>query len=369
MTVKMAGAETPRAEEHSPPTLPLTLNDWATRELAPPDFISGSWLSTTSRVLVFAPTGEGKTLKALALGIRIANGSPFLHWPGIRRTRVLYIDGEMSSRLLKARLAAETKRVGAQPDTFFALSWEDIEDFQPLNTKAGQLQIENIIRIYGIEFIIFDNIMVLISGDQKDEEGWRQILPWIKSLTKRCIGQMWLHHTGHDETRSYGTKTREWQMDTVMQMEHFERDDTDVSFTLKFPKARERAPGNRADFEDVRVALVDDEWVYQRASGGSKAKVAPMAEKFFEALQTATTEKEITRDLLGNPVQGPPATMYGKPAATIEQWQLECVSRSLIQPPVDGKFANTARALFSRNKLTLISANWITCNETHAWIQ
>jgi hypothetical protein len=27
---------------------------------------------------------------------------------------------------------------------------------------------------------------------------------------------MWLHHTGHNETQSYGTKTREWQMDTVL---------------------------------------------------------------------------------------------------------------------------------------------------------
>ena len=31
----------------------------------------------------------------------------------------------------------------------------------------------------------------------------------------RSIGQMWFHHTGHDESKSYGSKAREWQMDTV----------------------------------------------------------------------------------------------------------------------------------------------------------
>ena len=38
-----------------------------------------------------------------------------------------------------------------------------------------------------------------------DEEAWAQALPWVKSLTKRGIGQLWVHHTGHDESKGYGT--------------------------------------------------------------------------------------------------------------------------------------------------------------------
>ncbi len=93
---------------------------------------------------------------------------------------------------------------------------------------------------------------------------WRETLPWIRSLTKRGIGQMWVHHTGHDATRSYGTKTREWQMDTVIHMEKVERLDTDVSFKITFRKARERTPETRSDFEDVNIALVKDAWVHER---------------------------------------------------------------------------------------------------------
>jgi hypothetical protein len=50
----------------------------------------------------------------------------------------------------------------------------------------------------------------------KDEEPWQDTLRWARSLTNRAIGQLWVHHTGHDDSRSYGTKTREWQLDTVI---------------------------------------------------------------------------------------------------------------------------------------------------------
>lgn len=125
--------------------------------------------------------------------------------------------------------------------------------------------------------MIFDNIMSLVAGDQKDEEGWRQTLPWTLSLTKRSIGQIWIHHTGHDTSRSYGTKTREWQMENSVILEQVERPETDVSFTWRFGKARERTPETRADFEDVTVALVDDRWISDTVS--SQAKLEPNAQR------------------------------------------------------------------------------------------
>jgi hypothetical protein len=87
--------------------------------------------------------------------------------------------------------------------------------------------------------------MCLLAGDMKEAEPWAAVMPWVRSLTRRRIGQLWLHHTGHDESRSYGDKTKEWQRDTVMHMEAIERADADVSFALEFRKARERTPATR----------------------------------------------------------------------------------------------------------------------------
>ena len=141
--------------------------------------------------------------------------------------------------------------------------------------------------------------MALIAGDQKEEEGWSHTLPLINSLTKRSIGQFWTNHAGHDASRGYGTKTREWRMDTVLHMSAVERPDTDLSFTLEFRKARERKPENRAEFADITIALVDDQWTCD-AAVEKKGKPAPLELKFLEALQEVFANGEsYPRDLEG----------------------------------------------------------------------
>src|SRR5262249_26222978 len=144
-----------------------------------PDFLMGHWLTTTTRMMLTAATGLGKTNFGLALGMRVAAGKDFLHWQGRRKARVLYIDGEMSRRLLKQRVLDEAERLGTSPETFFALSHEDIEGFKPLNTIEGQAWMDALIKkLGGIDLIIFDNIMCLTVGDMKDSEPWQQTLPW-----------------------------------------------------------------------------------------------------------------------------------------------------------------------------------------------
>jgi hypothetical protein len=117
---------------------PLTYDEWSKRELGETDFISGSWLSTTSRALLIAPTGIGKTTFAMQLGYDISLGRVFLHRLARRQCRVLYIDGGMARRLLRKRVIECKERAGEVSTTFFALSHEDIENFKPLNTKEGQ---------------------------------------------------------------------------------------------------------------------------------------------------------------------------------------------------------------------------------------
>src|SRR5262249_61885578 len=53
--------------------LPLSIEDWRTRDLPEPDFILGNWLSTTSRVLISASTAIGKSNLAIPLGHIIAS--------------------------------------------------------------------------------------------------------------------------------------------------------------------------------------------------------------------------------------------------------------------------------------------------------
>ena len=216
-------------EIHRRSSPPLSLADWANRDLAEPDFILGNWLSTTNRTLLgSAPTGLGKTNFAIALGMRVAAGTGFLHWRGRRQAQVLYVDGEMSCRLLKRRLTDEARRLGSSPTGFHALCLEDLDSFSPLNTAEGQSAHPRYIdkdrrRRSGD----LRSVMCLLAGSMIDETLGSKPCHSSRLLTKRNVGQIWVHHTGHNEARGYGTKTREWQMDSVVHLEAAKRDETE----------------------------------------------------------------------------------------------------------------------------------------------
>jgi hypothetical protein len=185
----------------------------------------------------------------------------------------------------------------------------------------------------------------------KDPEAWQHTLPLVSSLTKRAIGQFWVHHTEHDTSRGYGDKTREWQMDVVLHLTEARRPDTDVSFELAFLKARERTPETRRDFENVTVALVNDEWVCS-AAVAKKGKPAPMELKFLEALQDVFASGEVI-----------PFQTWK--AIKADAWKAECVRRGLIDP--DKK--HSARTLFSKYRGALIAHNLIACNNDLIWLR
>ncbi len=334
------------------PLPPLTIAEWRARDLPDPDFVSGYWFTTTSRAMLVAPTGLGKTNFAMALAMSMAAAMDFLHWRGGNARRVLFVDGEMSRRLLKRRVLDCARRLGFDPPTFFALSREDLENFKPLNTPEGQADLLRFIQeIGGVDVVIFDNIMSLTAGDMKETQAWAQTLPLVLRLTRDSIGQLWIHHTGHDENRSYGDKTKEWQLDTVMHMEEAKRDDTDLSFILQFRKARERMPETRDDFRDVKIALVDDVWTYEAAEGSRPGKVPDRTMKFLTALQ--------------NVLAGDEAVPFkNRKAAAMKAWQAECELLGLIDKQAK---PGSARALFSRHRLALVAANLVACQDDLAW--
>jgi hypothetical protein len=342
----------------NPASLCLSAKAWLARDIPPPDFVLGEVLSTEVRALLVANTGIGKTMLCLAMAYAMAGGRDFLGWRASRKARVLYIDGEMSKGLMQARIADAALRIGADsvPDTLFILCRDDLDEMPPLNSGDGQAFIDKVIeQIGGVDFIFFDNVQSLLLGDMKDEQSWQETLPWVRSLTKRRIGQLWVHHTGHDLTRSYGTKTREWQLDTVILLEKVDRPERDVAFQLSFTKARQRARHNRADFGAVTITLDGDGW---HCEGGefkpSKIKPpSPLAVKFYRALVAA-----IDTDGAAS------AKTENKPAVSYERWQQQCIEAGLID--ADTKRASS-RALMSQYRRELIGANWIKCANASAW--
>jgi hypothetical protein len=97
------------------------------------------------------------------------------------------------------------------------------------------------------------------------------MLPWIKDLTRRRIGQIWVHHA-NEQGQDYGDKTKEWQFDTVVIMKRVEEQTSaEIVFDLTFSKARERSPQNRSDYREGRVTLQGDVWRFSGAAANGRA--------------------------------------------------------------------------------------------------
>ena len=166
--------------------LQLKIRDWLERDIPDPEFMLGDLLSTTTRCIVIGPTGLGKTKLGLAMAVSIAAEIAFLHWRAPSKPyRVLYIDGEMSRRQLKKRIADAVLEIGAEPEMLLVLSKEDVEDMPPLNTEAGQMWMDRFVEKYGpFDLVIFDNVQALLLGDMKDEEPWSAVLPATVTATE-----------------------------------------------------------------------------------------------------------------------------------------------------------------------------------------
>lgn len=348
--------------------LSLTLNEWAALELPTRTCLLGDVFTTTTRAMLSARTGLGKTNLGFALGFAMATGSDFCHWRGYEPARVLLVDGEMSRELMQERLADAERRTGVRPDHLFAICKEQAEDMPPLDTEDGQDYLDALVEyIGGADFIIFDNVMSLTAGDLKEPQAWSPVTRWIKTLTGRHIGCLWISHTGYDGTRTYGDNTREWQMDVVMIAEGDDTSDH-LSFTLKFTKARQRTPDNRDDFEPVTLSLIDDQWSATAAPrGGGKRKMPQHASVARETLQEAI-------EAMGEPP--PPVGPFpdGVKVVKLDTWRtyfnrrvpLDCANDA---EPAERKKANdTRRKRFQRAREAMEEANGARCIDGHYWI-
>ncbi len=321
-----------RTETHQPPPaageqLPglrdfLAIEAWAEREMAPADRLLGDLVTTTTRMFLVGRTGLGKTLLALALAAGMANGDGFMHWRSSRPARVLVIDGEMPGELIRQRAIEALRRAGMPPppgnlmiyardmEDDFAARFPTLGRMPPLNTEAGHNWVLALIdRLGGVDVVIFDNVMSLIGGDQKDEVPWTETLPLVQSLTGRRVGQIWLDHTGHNQDRQYGSSTKAWRFDAVGIMAPLPEDQharNEVAFTLSFDhpgKARRRTPDNWQDFAACTIRLADDRWTSETASksGAATRKLSPLGQQFYRALcdafATADTPGQTTRTL------------------------------------------------------------------------
>ncbi len=255
----------------------LLVAAWRERELPPRDYLSGEVLCSTSRVLLNGATGIGKTLFSLDWGAAIAAGADFLDWEGRRPARVIYLDGELPAETFKERMELIGNHYG-DDIALFGYSRDVLapDEMPPLNTDMGRAWLLREIETTQPDVIFFDSIMCLLAGNMSEEDSWAPIKDLVRQISSRRIAQIWLHHTGHDASKGYGTKTREWEMDTVVMLSKIETDDDapemSAAFRLEFTKARMKTPANYRQFAAKTVRSTEFGFVAEEGAGAAKNK-------------------------------------------------------------------------------------------------
>jgi hypothetical protein len=252
----------------------LLLSSWIKKPIPVRDYLLGGVLCTTSRWLIVGETGIGKTLIGLDMAAAIAAGMGVLGWAGqgIPR-RVMYFDGELPQETFKERMQLIAERYGADIQ-LYGYNREALGDkaMPPFNTPEGQVWLRREIDIIKPDIIFFDSMMCLLSGSLKEEEAWIAMKPFIRELTARRIAQVWFNHA-NDLGKSFGDKTRGWEMDTIAVLTKANTDDEeDNAIRLEFTKARLRVPATFNQFRSMIIRPGDGEWEVERAPKRSKGK-------------------------------------------------------------------------------------------------
>jgi hypothetical protein len=253
-----------------PPELEsLTAEAWAAKKLPPRDHLMGTLLSTTSRWMVQADTGTGKTLLVMAIAMAVAANRRILHWASCGRPRrVMYIDGDLPAETCQERVKLMLALYGAAGVKFFAYNLDQLEregrGFEPFNTTAGRAWLEREIERVKPDLIVFDSVMCLTIDAMTDDRSWRPVAELMGWLTGRRIAQIWVHHTGHDPNRGFGTKSREWRLDTVVLLTEANNEglsaEEGAPVEMRFKKARLRTPQNSNEFQELKIACGPQGW-------------------------------------------------------------------------------------------------------------
>jgi AAA domain len=336
----------------------LLLSSWLDRVLPERDYLLGNVMCTTSRWFLFGETGIGKTLFGMEVGAAIASGEGLLGWCGYRDryARVMYLDGELPVETFQERMKLIAKRHG-RDILFYGYNREDLGDgrMPPLNTDPGQAWLRREIGRVKPDLIIFDSIMCLLIGSMSEEESWAPMKGFVRELTARRIAQMWMNHA-NDVGKSFGTKTREWEMDTVLSLASIPGEDgapSPMQMKLEFRKMCLRTAENMNQFKSLIIDLETFKGTEATDNGRELTDIQIFCSEIMEAYR---------RMAIGQGWNG-----INTVKVPMDWLREEVKKRGFLETNDNGGLSSTGRSTFHRAKAQLIRKHKLVENDGLIW--
>ncbi|MFC3147972.1 AAA family ATPase [Piscinibacterium candidicorallinum] len=180
----------------------------------PRAMILAPWLRERDAVLLWAPTGAGKSQVAMSAALAVAGGVEVLGWTAPEPRPVLYVDGEMDRGDLVERL--ELLRHATNPPIdaqalgrlhFLARDCHgpDVQ-FPDLSTPEGHALILAQAKACGAALVILDNLSTLATvEDENSAAAIKPVMDLVQKLRQQGCTPFVVHHASKGGENYRGT--------------------------------------------------------------------------------------------------------------------------------------------------------------------
>lgn len=217
----------------------MTINDFCKQDVPAFEMIIDPIITTSSETIIFADSGAGKTMFVTDLAYAVAVGGLAIKWQCPKARRVLIVDGEMAKAEMIDRYKKLMSRNQGAPQNLRVMSSLDYKDDIDLLLPLWQTQLNQIIKDWGVEFLILDNLSCLFNLDQNKQADWTPAKSWLKRLRNDGIATVLVHHSNRRGT-IFGTSDLTRQPNNVIALvkpeEHSLEDGLVID--VRFDKAR-----------------------------------------------------------------------------------------------------------------------------------
>lgn len=264
-------------------------------------------------VMLYGPTGIGKTYTLMKLAHTMASGGVWLQWAVTNPVRVLYVNTELPMGSIKRRFLQIQAEAAYSPrgDHFMVLSREHCGGrMWNISSPADQTKYNE--AIGDSQVIVIDNLlgsMFPLHGRDDDVAQWERVMPWLFAL--RDSGRMVIvvHHTGKNGTQ-LGTSIKENFVDTSVELRApmVQRPIRGTEFDWIWKKTRDV---KRSDAQPMHVEYAEQmdgvsRWTWEplnnstqnsirelRSKGQSKREVARALGISFRDVELAWEQEEL----------------------------------------------------------------------------
>lgn len=278
---------------------PIGINAFLRQEFPERKLLLAPWLPQQGLVMLHAARGVGKTFFSLGIALSIAAGRDFLGWKA-QKSRVLYIDGEMSAADMQERMKRLISGMNLPQisDENFRLLTPDLMPSEIANLNFGDPYHLAALspHLAQSDLIFVDNLSCLYPfGDENEAQSWLPMQDWLLTQKRSGRSVLLIHHSGKNGGQR-GTSKREDIVDTVVSLKAGR-----PSFGIRSPTVQvtfEKSRGfSPEDAQPLLVTLTEIEnqlsWVIENNKEDRKARC-------LELLQQGHKQSEIAKLLKVN---------------------------------------------------------------------